>query len=76
MPSTVTRWGLPIITFICVTYIYLIMTNRDLPNFSLLISDNIQDFKIMFISIVLEAFPFILIGVIISSLLQTFVPES
>src|SRR5690554_549027 len=76
MPSTVTRWGLPIITFICVSYVYLILTNRDLSNFSLLIGDNIQDFKIMFISIVLEAFPFILIGVVISALLQTFVPES
>lgn len=75
MPSPITRWGLPIITIICLIYVYLILMNRSLPDFSLLISENIQSFKIMFISIILEAFPFILIGVLISALLQTFVPE-
>jgi uncharacterized membrane protein YraQ (UPF0718 family) len=75
MPSRITRWGLPIVTIICIAYIYLIMMNRSLPDLSVLVSENIQSFKIMFISIILEAFPFILIGVLISALLQTFVPE-
>lgn len=75
MPSTVTRWGLPIVTLVCLVYVYLIVTNRNMPDLSLLVGTNIQSFKIMFISIILEAFPFILIGVLISALLQTFVPE-
>lgn len=75
MPSFVSRWGLHIVTLICVVYVYLIMTNRNLPDLSFIVGANIQSFKIMFISIILEAFPFILIGVLISALLQTFVPE-
>ncbi|MEX2414958.1 MAG: permease [Paenibacillaceae bacterium] len=75
MPSTVTRWSLNIITLVCLIYVYLIVTNQNMPDLSLLVGTNIQSFKIMFISIILEAFPFILIGVLISALLQTFVPE-
>jgi uncharacterized membrane protein YraQ (UPF0718 family) len=75
MPSTISRWGLHIVTLICLVYVYLIVTNRDMPDFSFLVGTNMQSFKIMFISIILEAFPFILIGVLISALLQTFVPE-
>ncbi len=75
MPSTVSRWGLHIVTLICLVYVYLILSNRNVPDLSLLFGVNLQSFKIMFISIILEAFPFILIGVLISALLQTFVPE-
>ncbi|TBL70917.1 permease [Paenibacillus thalictri] len=35
----------------------------------------LQSFKTMFISIVLEAFPFILLGVLVSSCMQTLIPE-
>lgn len=35
----------------------------------------LQSFKTIFLSITLEAFPFILIGVIVSSFLQVFVPD-
>ncbi|CAN7528582.1 permease [Paenibacillus sp. LjRoot153] len=38
--------------------------------------DHLQSFKTIFISLILEAIPFILLGVLLSSLLQTFVPES
>ncbi|OAS16561.1 hypothetical protein A8708_21235 [Paenibacillus oryzisoli] len=38
--------------------------------------DHLQSFKTIFISLILEALPFILLGVLLSSLLQTFVPES
>jgi uncharacterized membrane protein YraQ (UPF0718 family) len=75
MPNVVSRWGLHILTLICLMYVYLIVSNRELPNFSGFFDANMQSFKIMFISIVLEAFPFILLGVIISAVLQTFVSE-
>jgi uncharacterized membrane protein YraQ (UPF0718 family) len=75
MPSIVTRWGLHIVTIMCLIYVYLIVTNRNIPDLSGFVGANMQSFKIMFISIILEAFPFILLGVLISALLQTFVPE-
>jgi putative membrane protein len=37
MPSIVTRWGLHIVTLVCLVYIYLIMTNSNLPDFPLLL---------------------------------------
>nr|WP_223192507.1 permease [Paenibacillus sedimenti] len=49
--------------------------NRDIPQLSLLTADHIQSFKTMFISILLEAIPFILLGVLLSALLQNFVSE-
>lgn len=41
----------------------------------MLMDDRLQIFKTMFISIILEALPFILIGVFVSALLQVFVSE-
>jgi uncharacterized membrane protein YraQ (UPF0718 family) len=38
-------------------------------------SGDLQNFKTMFVSIILEAFPFILLGVLLSSILQIFVSE-
>jgi uncharacterized membrane protein YraQ (UPF0718 family) len=52
----------------------LIVTNRKLPD-SLFNAANLQSFKILFISIILEAFPFILLGVLFSALLQVFVTD-
>lgn len=37
---------------------------------------SVQSFKTMFISIVLEALPFIVVGVLVSSFVQIFIPES
>nr|WP_240343832.1 permease [Paenibacillus sp. SYP-B3998] len=51
------------------------MMNREIPQLSLFTSDHLQAFKTMFISILLEAIPFVLLGVILSSLLQSFVSE-
>ena len=74
MSSFVPRFGLTVLTLLCLGYIYSLITNTSLADIGpLLASDNLQSFKIMFISIVLEALPFILIGVIVSALLQTFV---
>jgi uncharacterized membrane protein YraQ (UPF0718 family) len=62
--------------FICaLVFIFLLLTNQTLPDFSWVNGSNIQNFKTMFLSIILEALPFILLGVLISSLLQTFVSE-
>jgi uncharacterized membrane protein YraQ (UPF0718 family) len=62
--------------FICaLIFIFLLLTNQTLPDFSWVNSSNVQNFKTIFISIILEALPFILLGVLISSLLQTFVSE-
>jgi uncharacterized membrane protein YraQ (UPF0718 family) len=38
-------------------------------------STNVQSFKTIFLSIILEAFPFVLLGVLVSGLLQMFVSE-
>ncbi|WP_166238268.1 permease [Paenibacillus turpanensis] len=38
-------------------------------------SDTLQNFKALFFGIVLEAFPFLLLGVLLSSLLQVFIKE-
>lgn len=40
------------------------------------IYSNVQAFSTVFISILLEAFPFILLGVILSSIIHVFVPEN
>jgi uncharacterized membrane protein YraQ (UPF0718 family) len=62
--------------FICaLIYIFLLLTNQQLPDMSWISSANMQNFKTMFLSIILEALPFILLGVLISSLLQIFVSE-
>jgi uncharacterized membrane protein YraQ (UPF0718 family) len=62
--------------FICtLIFIFLLLTNQTLPDFSWVNGSNIQNFKTIFLSIILEALPFILLGVLISSLLQTFVSE-
>jgi uncharacterized membrane protein YraQ (UPF0718 family) len=62
--------------FICaLVFIFLMLTNQPLPDMTWISGSNMQSFKTMFISIILEAFPFILLGVLISSLLQMFVSE-
>ncbi|WP_261807978.1 permease [Paenibacillus sp. N3.4] len=75
MPTTVFRASMQAIAAICFLLIVLILFNKGVPVFSLLTADHIQAFKTMFISILLEAIPFILLGVLLSSLLQTFVSE-
>ncbi|WP_425517362.1 permease [Paenibacillus solanacearum] len=55
--------------------LYLIYTQKEQPDLSFLTSDSLQSFKTLFISIILEAFPFVLLGVLVSALLQMFVSE-
>lgn len=64
---------LPIAGFIFISLIYFSRDHIGLT--AILNSSNTQTFKTMFISIILEAFPFILLGVIFASILQVFVTE-
>ncbi|MDR6884181.1 permease [Bacillus sp. 3255] len=74
MPSTVFRASLQALAVICFLLLILIFLNRDVPSF-VLQTEQIQSFKTIFISILLDALPFIILGVLLSSLLQTFVSE-
>ncbi|QMV44913.1 permease [Cohnella cholangitidis] len=58
----------------CAALLALIFFGRDISqwNFD---SAKLQNFKIIFLSILLEALPFLLIGVFISALLQSFVSD-
>ncbi|CAM3978955.1 permease [Paenibacillus alkaliterrae] len=68
------RFGTPSLAVGCLIMAVLIVTNRELP-MHLFNAANLQSFKILFISIILEAFPFILLGVLFSALLQVFVTD-
>jgi len=58
----------------CAALLALIFFGRDLSGWSADVS-KLQNFKIVFLSIILEALPFLLIGVIVSALLQAFVSD-
>ncbi|RTE11048.1 permease [Paenibacillus whitsoniae] len=63
-----------IMAFIC--FILIVLLLKDFNFFSSFVTaEHLQTFKTIFISILLEAMPFILLGVLLSSLLQTFVSE-
>ncbi|WP_391563820.1 permease [Paenibacillus cremeus] len=55
--------------------LFLIYTQKQPPDLSFIKIDSLQNFKTLFISIILEAFPFVLLGVLVSALLQIFVSE-
>ncbi|WP_159886306.1 permease [Paenibacillus puerhi] len=75
MSTTVQRWLTNILAVLCVLMLFLIFTQKQQPDLSWASADTVQNFKTMFISIVLEALPFVLLGVIVSALLQMFVSE-
>lgn len=58
----------------CIALLALIAI-RDIPNLSAVAAFPWADFKTIFISILLEAIPFVLLGVLFSALLQVFVSE-
>ncbi|WP_138754726.1 permease [Paenibacillus sinopodophylli] len=68
------RFGTPLLGAGCLIMLALIVTEREWPS-QLFNAANLQSFKILFISIILEAFPFILLGVLFSALLQVFVTD-
>lgn len=63
------------LTLICLVMLFLIFTQKQTPDLSFLDSTTVQSFKTIFLSIILEAFPFVLLGVLVSGLLQMFVTE-
>ncbi|MBH5319184.1 permease [Paenibacillus sp. GSMTC-2017] len=78
MRQMIFRFGTPALATGCLIMLALIATNRELPSAltSLFETANLQSFKILFISIILEAFPFILLGVLFSAVLQVFVTDA
>lgn len=74
MPNTIYKTTMQIMAFIC--FILIVLLLKDIDFFSSFFTvEHLQTFKTIFISILLEAMPFILLGVLLSSLLQTFVSE-
>jgi len=57
-------------------FLVLLMNPHVINSFPIIEHPALRTFKTMFISITLEAFPFILVGVLVSSVIQVFVPES
>ncbi|TJY40749.1 permease [Cohnella pontilimi] len=79
MPQSVYRWTLNLLTAGCLIFLYLIFTNRAVPSLSWLAAfqpEQWQSVKTVFVSIFLEALPFILLGVVVSSALHLFVSDS
>ncbi|WP_246362781.1 permease [Paenibacillus alba] len=70
-----TMWNSNMLAGLCLAFIALLYFFSTTAPGSLLNNPKLQIFKTMFISIILEAMPFILIGVIISAVLQVFVSD-
>ncbi|UJF32317.1 permease [Paenibacillus hexagrammi] len=75
MPSTFYRWSLPIIAAVCMQLIYLIATHRELPHWLVLDGKWMQVVHTFF-SIFLDALPFMLLGITMSTIVENFIPES
>lgn len=75
MQTPLLRWSTNVLTLICLVMLFLIFTQKQTPDLSFLDSTTVQSFKTIFLSIILEAFPFVLLGVLVSGLLQMFVSE-
>lgn len=69
------RLGTPLLAAGCLIMLARILSGGGVTDL-LLESPSLQSFKILFISIILEAFPFILLGVLASALLQVFVSDA
>lgn len=68
------RFATPLLGVGCLIMLVLIVTNRELPS-PVFVAAHLKSFKILFISIILEAFPFIILGVLFSALLQVFITD-
>ncbi|WP_245809585.1 MULTISPECIES: permease [Cohnella] len=72
------KWGVNLLTLGCLYMLYLIFFGGE-TSFGLRLpqieTGQLESLKTVFISIFLEALPFILLGVVTSSFLQTFVSE-
>ncbi|MCD9023917.1 permease [Cohnella sp. NL03-T5] len=68
------RLGTAAATLGCAALLALIFFGRDISQWSFDLA-RLQTFKIVFLSIILEALPFLLVGVLVSALLQAFVSD-
>ncbi|TDF98645.1 permease [Paenibacillus piri] len=75
MRPSVQRISTNVLALICLVLLFLIFTQRHPLNLSFISSDMLQNFKTLFLSIILEALPFVLLGVLVSAVLQMFVSE-
>lgn len=75
MQTIIYRWVTNILAVLCIMMLFLIYTQKEPPDLSFITADSIQNFKTLFISIILEALPFVLLGVFVAALLQMFVSE-
>ncbi|MBB3108459.1 hypothetical protein FHS18_000487 [Paenibacillus phyllosphaerae] len=74
--SVVYRFGTPLLGVGCLLMLMLILADHGLiEQLSSIDSEVLQSFKLLFIGIILETFPFILLGVIVSAILQVFVSD-
>ncbi|OCT16636.1 permease [Paenibacillus pectinilyticus] len=74
MSSTLYRWSLPISTVICAFLLILIVTTRQLPPF-MLVMEPIRSVFMAFMDIFLDALPFMILGVVLSTVVENFIPE-
>ncbi|WP_246309646.1 permease [Paenibacillus alginolyticus] len=75
MPSTLYRWSLPISTVICAFLLILIVTTRELPPMGL-VTYEIKHVFTAFMDIFLDALPFMFLGVLLSTVVENFIPET
>lgn len=77
MQNWILRWAPPLLGAVCCLLLFQIVTTRPLPDVHALLEPaNLKAFRVSFIGIVLEALPFILLGVLISAILHLFVSEA
>lgn len=79
--GAILRWAPPFLTLGCLLLLYIILADGKLGEIGLLLDSianwtSLQSFKILLISLVLEAFPFIMLGVFFSALLQVFISDA
>lgn len=74
VPNLFIRLGTGAATLGCAMLLTLILFGRNISEWSF-DSAKLQSFKIIFLSILLEALPFLLVGVLVSALLQAFVSD-
>ncbi|WP_276357690.1 permease [Cohnella caldifontis] len=78
MANAIFRWSLNLVTFGCLIWLYFLFSGQHPPSLSFLTGitgSEWQGLKTVFVSIFLEALPFILLGVLVSSFLHLFVSE-
>ncbi|MFD2333007.1 permease [Cohnella sp. GCM10020058] len=79
MANAAYKWTLTLSAALTLALLYFIATERQMPwpaSFSGIGADQWQSVKTVFVSLFLEALPFVLLGVIVSTVLHLFVPET